>query len=351
MVAPVTPRTPKNYDTPTAFRTQLISYKQASPITVPLEYSSQAGIEENMSGDRAFLTSLGSTMFGDGFPGLSVHVAAAQLQAYERLKGSVNEQAQLGAAIAECEQSLKMIIARGGQLVSLIRAVRKLDFVTAGSIIRKATIPKGVSVKKSFANNWLEYSFGWRPLIQDVYSACEVLSSPIKSIRPRATGSSGPLDWRQTSGSIASGFYSEDARNFVIKAVTGCEVTVNNPNLFLLNNLGLANPGTVLWEVIPFSFVVDWFFTVNSFLSSGTDWLGLGMNSAYNTYTVYCGLYEDRRNPFWSSPVNTRTSFQVRTWRVPALYNPVITIRPMKLPSWGRAANMISVATQLLSGR
>jgi hypothetical protein len=51
-------------------------------------------------------------------------------------------------------------------------------------------------------------------------------------------------------------------------------VKLSNPNLALASALGLANPVAIAWELIPFSFVVDRFVDVGSYLNSYSETFG-----------------------------------------------------------------------------
>lgn len=61
---------------------------------------------------------------------------------------------------------------------------------------------------------------------------------------------------------------------------------VENPNLHRATTLGLTNPAAIAWELVPFSFVVDWFIPIGNFLNSWTDFLGLRFEDSYNTRYV-----------------------------------------------------------------
>jgi len=212
----------------------------------------------------------------------------------------------------------------------------------------KPLVPKGVSAAKSLANNWLEYSFGWKPLIQDIYQAVDLLQNPIKSIRPTGKASASHIAIVET-GSKASGFYSGQNVQGVRYAKQGCVVTIDNPNLYLANNLGLVNPLTVAWELVPFSFVVDWFVNVGEFLNSGTDLLGLTVTQPYAVYGIKAIGQDDRRNPFW-----TPNTVNIRAWnlmfmaRASGLIGPTLHVRPARLWGWQRCANAAAVLTQFL---
>lgn len=79
--------------------------------------------------------------------------------------------------------------------------------------------------------------------------------------------------------------YHDEQTGLYGVGITGL-VTVNNPNLLLLNKLGLLNPASIAWELVPYSFVLDWFANINTVLSQFTDFAGL--NTDLVSYTTRC---------------------------------------------------------------
>jgi len=72
--------------------------------------------------------------------------------------------------------------------------------------------------------------------------------------------------------------------------------------------LGLLNPVAVLWEVVPLSFVVDWFIPIGTYLASldamagvsiWTSWESLQANTEY-TYLAGASSYVHPTEPIWS---------------------------------------------------
>jgi hypothetical protein len=51
-----------------------------------------------------------------------------------------------------------------------------------------------------------------------------------------------------------------------------------------LKNTGLSNPLSVAWELVPWSFVVDWAYPVGTFLNNLDFDLGIGFSRGYVTY-------------------------------------------------------------------
>jgi hypothetical protein len=212
----------------------------------------------------------------------------ALAKARERFNAKIGSNAALGVDLAEWKQSHSMIEKRLLQLHKFSRALKRGHFDDAYAAIRgpvPRSPPKGLSRGKSFANNFLEWHFGWSPLIRDIHDACEVLQSPISCKRVRAR--SGPK--YKTWGSQSSNYYSTTttAATERYRVELGAGIYVSNPNLRLASQLGLVNPLTVAWEVVPFSFVVDWFLPVGNFLNQWSDFVGLTLSEAFTTYSYY----------------------------------------------------------------
>ena len=230
--------------------------------------------------------------------------------ARERFVNSVKDKcsSQLGTTLAEWKQSEKMIVLRAGQLLSAFKALkggdvkkleRALQIDVDTQIARKARksfrgryaegrnrfrdekVPFPDRVRrwsKDLSNLWLEYHFGWAPLLDDIHGACDVLKSNPPAQRVRATGK------KDKKEVIVAGQYAWSlSGTYKVKAAVAAQVYISNTNLALANQLGLVNPASIAWEVVPFSFLVDWFIPVGKFLESWTDMLGYTVRYPYNT--------------------------------------------------------------------
>ena len=244
-------------------------------------------------------------------------------KAYNRFKDKMGAHVELGIDAAEGRQSMDMIKNRLLQLAKFTFALSRgrvgaaaeaLGVTTPRSILQKtqafkreakalknkASAKKGWKTPsreslliprretmKSFANLYLEFHFGWSPLVKDIYDAMEVLSKPFS---PKPVHASA----RQVIVSTFSqqpyfNSYTNSYDYQVAKRVTsqkvkiGADMRVTNPNLALNNQLGIVNPATVAWEIVPFSFVLDWFVNVGDFLSSFTDFAGVELTNQYWT--------------------------------------------------------------------
>lgn len=219
--------------------------------------------------------------------------AQALNSAYERFKSSVSDMASLGETLAERRQAVQMISSRALQLVGGYRDLRRGDlrsFLDRFGIFHRRhkrhrrnlwTRPKEAS------GLWLEYHFGWSPLLGDIYKGCELLQSPFSSAGYPVYGSG----WGRYENSTrkwggppfnATSFHATRDKG-VVHYKQLARVRVDNPNLHRATTLGLTNPVALAWELIPFSFLVDWFLPVGNFLNSWSDFLGLAFSEVQNT--------------------------------------------------------------------
>jgi hypothetical protein len=185
---------------------------------------------------------------------------------------------------------------------------------------------------KEFAGARLEYSFGWRPLIQDIYNAARIIDRPIKAkiIRGRATGT---LDGNLPA-SPGNVHYESKAR---VQIIT--DMVVSNPNVAMLNHLGVLNPFSIAWELLPWSFVADWFGNFGQWLGSLSDFIGLEL-----TNTAVTKMHNS--NGEWVVPPPWNLSYDISTFQIirgGSLEPPKLIISPLPDFSPGRAANAIAL--------
>jgi len=82
-------------------------------------------------------------------------------------------------------------------------------------------------------------------------------------------------------------FYSRDVP-VELSVKTIIHATVNGPELASLKQFGLANPLSIAWELVPWSFVVDWVLPVGEFLDACTATFGLTFKDGCRVETAKC---------------------------------------------------------------
>lgn len=158
--------------------------------------------------------------------------------------------AGLGVTIGEASGTLRSINDRLQGVVRILNALRKKDIRGALSVLHQFTgyntskaearlrANPGRNYSDRVANFWLETAFGWTPLFQSIYDSLDVLGKDYRtSRRARASDSQNGL-----RVGISAEFKTSDGNRF--------------------SKLGITNPAEIAWDLVPFSFVLDWFLPI-----------------------------------------------------------------------------------------
>lgn len=202
-------------------------------------------------------------------------------KAYAKFReAAVGETASLGVTLAERKEAYGMVAKRAMGLARAYRSLRRGDFRRFLKELSVDPKRKHRNVVRTAAHEasglWLEYWFGWSPTVQDIYTAGGIMSQPLPA--DRVSGTSG---LRYNEERLERNQRWSEEGIFLIK--TGATVRLVNPDLFLLQQFGVLNPAVVAWEVVPFSFVVDWFTGFGNYLGALTDWVGCELEHPYTT--------------------------------------------------------------------
>lgn len=271
-------------------------------------------------------------------------LAYERFKGYERedrngatIKGGISGRASMGENLLEIEKSLRTIELRAMQLLRFTKAIKRGDFSFAAHTLRTPELTFRHPIKES-ANNWLEFHLGIAPVVGDIYSAVDILQSPIDNqwIKERAHTFPGKLSEYRYAGAYAIGLQQWFIDRINVQYTA--QVAVSNPNLWLANQLGVLNPAVVAWQMIPLSFVLDWFVNVEQFLGTGSDLFGLTILKASTTSTWWGHYYEQWNTYGWFRNFNT-----MGMERELGVVTPNLTLRPLKATSWQRGLTAISL--------
>jgi len=122
------------------------------------------------------------------------------------------------------------------------------------------------------ANAWLEYQYGWRQLIDDVYNAAdESLRVVLNRIENVSASCTRVEEWatdpfRQIDTGIGAIPFHGPVVNKAKRGVR-MHLRFRNDDVDLARWTSL-NPVSIAWELVPYSFVADWFVDVGGFLRS-----------------------------------------------------------------------------------
>jgi len=260
---------------------------------------------------------------------------------YDKFQGNLSDKATMGENLAEFKKSLGTIANRVEQVLRFTKAVKRGRFGDAANILQTPMPIRRHPVKEQ-ANNWLEFHLGIQPVVGDIFSAMHLLSEPIKSSRVVAKVGYGGFEISR-SRTTASFSMNNTYTCTGMSARCQADVAVTNPNLYLLNKLGVINPAQVAWQLMPLSFVLDWFINVESFLGSFTDFLGLTVQNASSTLK-FTGTYDEFWNNYPFRGVLSVNGFE----RELGLPVPKLAVRPYKALGWQRGLTAISLLVPAL---
>lgn len=160
------------------------------------------------------------------------------------------QQVHLATVVAERAQTLNMLSNSIERLTSFLKSKKSL-FKSTLSYVQN---PKAIS------NDFLAFKFGLEPLVSDVkglaaeLAAAQYEGDMLVVIR---TNERTPLSFTR-EGVKFSGYYEA---SYVVK------YSVEPGYARALQTLGLLNVSEVLWESMPWSFVVDWVLPVGKYLT------------------------------------------------------------------------------------
>lgn len=202
--------------------------------------------------------------------------------------------------ITQAELDLPLILAESGKTIAhialtvsrLAKLVKGLKLAAAQAVMGKLPNVSWKSIptsSKEFSKLWLEARYAWRPLLMDINNALKYLSKS-GAVTPRRTfrgftedDSSSSINWSYSSGGYSYRFTGELTVSRVARAGALTEIDFGMEQLRDLGALNLFGTG---WELIPFSFVVDWFVDVKGIIASMNPQAGIKTLGSWCTYVT-----------------------------------------------------------------
>lgn len=222
---------------------------------------------------------------GTRYPDPKLESLGASSIAKAKLLGSLKSSSvNLAQAFAERKQTVDLLAKTVNRIASAAMAIRRGNLRHASNLfglkyggrnLRKEIPPS----PQNLSNYWLEYSYGWRPLVSDIYGSCELIAKTYYERRPtimraQSTLSKGIVD--QTLF-ICSTYGVREKFSGAILESTRYVVEFSEDESFAqrMAQTGLTNPLLLAWELVPYSFVVDWMLPVGTYLGNLDATIGL----------------------------------------------------------------------------
>jgi hypothetical protein len=152
---------------------------------------------------------------------------------------------------------------------NLAGAYRSLGLASTPRKVRKYKKRFSQDPDKAISNAWLELQYGWRPLLNDVYGAAELIAQKnLREVRTRVRKSAS-LDWNDQWVTVSNDLsYGTNTAKYRYTIAYTVYYSTPSDSIKTLSQVGVTNPELIAWELTPWSFVIDWLLPIGNFLSS-----------------------------------------------------------------------------------
>lgn len=233
-------------------------------------------------------------------------------------------------------ESYNMVLGNLSKIAKAARALRKGKWKRAANHL--GVTQPGQPVSANVPQRWLELQYGWLPLLGDIYSlGTNMFRDPTLNVRlTRFYNDSTNIKGKSGYSTITGRF---DQR---CRVTMSTDLRIRSDAITTLDNLGVLNPTMVMWEAVPWSFVLDWALPVGDWLASLTALKGVDL---FNTGTTYkydlectSGTAIRIPSPF-GALVGSATS-----WRKKSFKNRVAGLPARPLPSFKNPFSLSRIA-------
>jgi hypothetical protein len=198
----------------------------------------------------------------------------------------------------------------------------------------------------AFGSNYLEFHFGWEPLMKDIVNTWDIFMDPMRDKYGLLVVGRGKASAKSATGNPSILFSTFANFSWGSRVSVRARVKINNIDLYRAEQLGLLNPAVLAWELVPFSFIVDWFANVGDYLASMTDFMGLDL--VYPQSTHLGTIVEDNYYVSNTGPLLYAHYDCVTVERSTGISGPTLQLKALKGPSVTRGLTAVSLLAGFL---
>jgi hypothetical protein len=305
----------------------------------------------------------------------------ATLKAYSKLDGVQVQSAVTGAETSETGKLLRLakiakVLRRPvKEVLSLARSFHK-DVHKYRNLPRHS---KTMTTISAASNVWMEYRYGWRPLVYEIASYRDLLIEGVKSydesVHRVAATQRTPEKFSSGSQTLSQRAYSTNGNwtdvmvNFEYRWKWSDKYTTiiyfrasalsDVEKYRVALGLTMGDLPGIAWELVPLSFVADWFVDTGLWLSAWKPKPGISVIESIQTrkrYAILDTLFITSVYPVtWDNKLPTYDVTSMQRVRNPArsalpTFNPAVLSLVKRVDSvsliWQRASSILSSLTK-----
>lgn len=262
----------------------------------------------DLEGDLASDITVFDRYRSQGFaPAEPFHNDSAYDKALKRLLDRSNGMsANLAQDFAQVGMTVNLISDAARRIAGAGRDIKRGNILGAVQTLWRNGTPRFKRGKEpnSFAgdaaSNWLALQYGWKPLLQSVQGSMEALARynladySVQKVSASATAKSESVLSHATND-ISPTALGETKFKSRTQVKIGVSYRYEDKLLAFLGQTGFTNPLNLAWEILPFSFVADWFLPIGPYLETLSAWHGLtfldGFITRYTEERVTGAIY------------------------------------------------------------
>jgi hypothetical protein len=229
-------------------------------------------------------------------PALPSHDALARSKALKKLRQrmEIEMDSNLALDVVQIKQTVRLITDSASRIARAGLSLKNGNIPGAARALWGSKPPyygkkgKGPDHGASAANNWLQMQYGWKPLLNDIHGSMEAIArmnladASIRQVAASAMTEEWDVNdvplWQNPQK--VGGWIRVQTRSH---CKFGLRFTVEDHLSAFLAQTGFTNPCNLAWEIIPFSFVADWFLPIGPWLETLKAYSGLAFLDGYET--------------------------------------------------------------------
>jgi hypothetical protein len=217
--------------------------------------------------------------------------------------------ASYGETLAELNQTGTMFKSGVARSIMAVNFIRRKQFRKAADVLglslSKRDIKKksrdrslgkiGKETASEAANRHLLIQFGILPIVDDIHTAIKLFEGKLNKAPKKGDVVIGYAS--ETSNEVLdTRYYHPHGGKYYFPCKRRIDITckiryvcTNESLLYAANQLGLANPAKLAYDLLPLSFVVDWFLPIGDYLETMSSTYGLTKSEGF------CSVYAESK--------------------------------------------------------